>query len=134
MNKSVVKVFIVKFFVLLVLVVVSLGGNGCASVVRQGNYTIQVNSNPSGEICTVINKNSNEITFQGQTPCTVTLPPGSDDYVVRLNSGCERDVNHKTNPWVLGNILLLGPFFGVGVLADFSTGYGYDYSPKRIQF
>jgi len=119
----------IKIHLLVVAVgLVFLSGSGCASVTNQGNYTIQVNSNSSGEICTVSKKNSGEVIFQGQTPCTVTLRPASDDYVFKVN-GQESEVLHKLNPWIFANIIW-GPFFGIGILIDTASGCAYEY-PKR---
>lgn len=107
-------------------------GSGCASVTNQGNYTIQVNSNSSGEICTVRKKDSSEVVFQGQTPCTVTLRPGSDDYIFKVN-GQESEVLHKLNPWTLANIIW-GPFFGIGILIDTASGCAYEYPNRPVSF
>lgn len=103
-------------------------GSGCATVVGQGNYTVQVNSSTTGEVCIVNKKSSSEVIFQGQTPCTVTLRPGSDDYIFKVN-GQEQEVNHQLNPWIFANIIW-GPFFGIGALIDMASGHASEY-PKR---
>ena len=106
-------------------------GSGCATVVSKGNYAVQVNSTTSG-ICTVNKKNSSETIFQGQTPCTVALQPGSDDYVFKVN-GQEQEVNHKPNPWIFANIIW-GPFFGIGALVDMSSGHASEYPKNPLYF
>lgn len=111
---------------------VLLFGSGCATVVGQGNYTVQVNSNIPGAVCTVNKKDSCETIFQGQTPCTVALRPSSDDYVFKVN-GQEQEVNHKPNPWIFANIIW-GPFFGIGALVDMASGHASEYPKAPLYF
>lgn len=120
------------FLSMLGIIFIGLSGSGCASIIGQGNYSIQVSSGAPGENCTVNKKATNEVIFRGQTPCTVTLKPGTDDYVFNVN-GQEKDVLHKPNPWIFTN-LIFGPLFGLGMLVDMSTGHFWEYPNRPLCF
>lgn len=115
-----------------VMFLVALGCSGCASMFSPKTYPIQVNSATEGAVCTVAKEGSGEVIFQGQTPCTVMLPPGDKDYAFRVN-GQEQKVRHQQNPAVLAN-LIFGPFGIFGMIIDMSTGNAWEYSKKPLCF
>lgn len=121
-----------KLYILTTLAFVSVAGNGCASIFSPKTYPVQVSSNTPGAVCTVSKKNSGEVIFQGQTPCTVTLFPGDKDYIFKVN-GDEQEVNHQQNPAVLAN-LILGPFGIFGMVIDLGTGNAWEYPKKPLYF
>ena len=105
---------------------------GCASIVSPKTYPVQVNSSTTNAVCTVSKKNSGEVIFQGQTPCTVTLSPGDKDYVFKVN-GQEQEVSHQQNPAVIAN-LIFGPFGVFGMIIDMSTGNAWEYPKAPLYF
>lgn len=121
-----------KLLVLAALISLCLTGSGCASIFSPKTYPVQVNSSTPGAVCTVNKKDSGEVIFQGQTPCTVALSPGDKDYIFKVN-GEEQSVNHQQNPAVLAN-LILGPFGIFGMIIDMGTGNAWEYPKKPLYF
>jgi len=132
MGKLILNLKFGNLAILAALIFICLVGSGCASVVSPKTYPIQVSSNTPGAVCTVNKKDSGEVIFQGQTPCTVTLSPGDKDYVFRVN-GQEQEVNHKQNPAVIAN-LIFGPFGVFGMIVDLGTGNAWEYPKAPLYF
>lgn len=101
---------------------------GCASIMNSRTVYIPVQTEPTQATLTVDGK-----TYQ--SPAIIELPRGHDTFVMRVEKEGFRsaDVTFKKSlsDWSMGNFAFL---YGapVGFIVDFSTGMGYDISPKEV--
>lgn len=102
-----------------------LAMNGCATIVSDGETSVQFNTVPSSAQCTLKGKNYEQIIT---TPANLVLPAKASPIVVR----CEKDgyspasetIESTMNGAIIGN-LIFGGIIGIGI--DLITKSGYDY-------
>jgi len=111
---------------LVLLLVLSLLLQGCATFIHGSRQEVALNSCPSDATATVDGINV-------RTPATVSLSR-TKDYVVNVEKeGYEPGqavLNRKFNGWstILGNIVWLVP----GLIVDFLTGGAWTLEPKAV--
>ncbi|MFJ2362577.1 hypothetical protein ACIPIN_02470 [Pseudomonas sp. NPDC087697] len=105
--------------------------SGCASIVGDSKYPVNVTSTPSGASFTIKNKDG-VVVHNGSTPNTVTLPSGrgyfkGEDYTITFKKDGYADSTAKLETsmsgWYWGN-LLLGGVIGM-LVVDPMTGAMY---------
>lgn len=112
----------------LLLLIPLFFGTGCASIVSQSSWTVNIDSEPPGARVEVTDRNGRPV-YQGTTPTQVSLRSGDGYFKAqRYNLAFRRDgyeaesatLNCVMNPWYLGNIVL-GGFIGM-LIVDPLTG------------
>ena len=112
----------------LLLLSLCLGPMGCATIMKEKEERILINSQPSGvrvdlgqQVC--------------HTPCTLEFPRGQNITAVFTRHGFESQTHHinghSLDGWLLGNLAYLF-LFPIAVGIDFYTGYAYDYGPDQL--
>lgn len=86
--------------------------SGCASMVSDSTYPVQIKSSPSGKNFIVKNK-SGEIIHAGVTPQIVVLKAGDGffdgaTYTVEFAAGNTQMIDSSLDPWYIGNIFSFG--------------------------
>ena len=98
------------------VVIASIIGSGCASIVSKSTYPVTVTSEPSGAVVTIKNKHGIAM-HKGTTPLTVTLPAGAGyfspgDYSLdfeMLGYQPKRSIMQAgVDPWYIGNLVFGG--------------------------
>ncbi|HYC56340.1 MAG TPA: PEGA domain-containing protein [Candidatus Binatia bacterium] len=119
--------------VLLVLVV-SVLGSGCATIASGPMQTVQIDSNPQGANVYTAVKNSRGRVLNrkeaGVTPTSVSITR-KDGAVLLEKPGyhpAEVPLNRGVNPWIIGDILLTSL---LSTLIDASTGAINQYDPDQ---
>ena len=101
----------------------------CATALSSSNYGVKVQSEPSGQDFTLVNR-AGEVVHKGKTPEVVYLKSQSDFFKgeqYKFMVGNSSDVfKARTSYWYWGNILGL-----VGFAVDPITGAAYDL-PDRV--
>lgn len=104
---------------------------GCASIVGDSKYPVNVSSTPSGANFTITNKDG-VVVHNGATPNTVTLPSGrgyfkGESYTITFKKEGYADtsttLDTSMSGWYWGNILL-GGLIGM-LIVDPMTGAMY---------
>ena len=116
----------------------SLLSTGCATIFGRSNYSMAINSNPTGASLSITDKKGKEI-FKGVTPATVTLK-SSAGYFSKAEYQLKFDLeNHeqrivpltsKLNGWYFGN-LLIGGIIGM-LIIDPASGAMYKLPKEAI--
>ncbi len=115
-----------KLFALAFIVIVSLLGGGCASIVKGTTQPIPVSSDPTGAD---VKLDGNRV---GQTPMTVEVKRKSDHLLTIEKSGYQPEsvaITRNVGGAVFGNILA-GGLVGWGV--DAISGAQYNLTPATI--
>jgi len=120
-----------------VLVAALLSG-GCASIMSGRTATVTIDSRPSDADVVIRNKRGDEV-LTTHTPATVELRR-KDGWVwpAKYTATIEKPgyqtqtvpIGSTLNPWVLGNIVIGGPF---GLAVDTATGAGWKPKVASIQ-
>ncbi|MBC8242813.1 MAG: hypothetical protein H8E20_00335 [Verrucomicrobia bacterium] len=112
----------------IVTAAVLAGTVGCASIVSKNQYPVSFQSNPSGAMITITDKNGNTIA-SGTTPYTLTLSAKSGAYqAAEYTLTLEKDgyqithskLNASLDGWYFGNIIF-GGLLGI-LIIDPITG------------
>lgn len=117
--------FILLYFLLFLL---SLGPLGCATIMKEKEERIWIDSQPLGvkvdlgeQIC--------------HTPCTLEFPRGKNLTAVFTKPGFKSQTHrirgYSLDGWLWGNFAYL-VLFPIAIAIDFYTGYAYDYGPDQL--
>lgn len=98
--------------------------SGCASIVSDSTYPVQIKSSPSGKNFVVKNE-AGERVHAGRTPQTVMLKAGAGffdgaTYEVEFSAGNTLTIDSSLDPWYFGNIIF-GGLIGL-IIVDPATG------------
>ena len=117
----------------------SLIAGGCASIVHNGNRTIEIASQPPGAKASIRKANTGEVVSVQNTPCIVSLEPKGgyfkgQSYTLKLDlagyQSTEIPLKASLSGWYFGNIVFGGL---IGMLAvDPSTGAMWNIEPNKI--
>lgn len=110
------------------LVVLSLVGTGCATILRSTGQGMSITSQPSGAEVLVDN------TVEGVTPMTTKLRRKDNHTIVIRLAGYEpyeTILTRQTSGWVFGNVLF-GPGVVVGIAVDAISGGMYKFDAKAV--
>lgn len=112
--------------------------SSCASIVSKSIWPLTVNSNPSGAVITISDRNS-AVVYKSTTPANVKLKSGAgffkkESYKIKFElSGYdvrEIPVECKLNGWYWGNIFI-GGLIGM-LIVDPATGAMYKLDAEYI--
>ncbi|MBC3540872.1 hypothetical protein ACFSC6_22295 [Rufibacter sediminis] len=113
--------------------------SGCASIVSESKYPINLASTPDGASFTIVNRNGQEVA-SGQTPTTVVLPAGNGFfkkgiYAIKFSKAGYSDktltLEAGVDGWYFGN-LLFGGLIGM-LIVDPATGAMYKFNQKDVK-
>ncbi len=112
---------------LVLLIVLALMGQGCATIIHGTRQDVALNSTPSESTATI------DGTMKVKTPTIVSLSRAKDHTVAFEKDGYESGsaaINGSFNGWstILGNILWLLP----GVVIDLWAGGAWTLEPSNV--
>jgi hypothetical protein len=120
-----------KVLVCLLLAIILVVANGCASIFNGNASMLNIMTNPENATVTIKGSQSGEKIVQ-HTPCNITLNKGSD-YMVKIEfAGYQSEniiIRREIAGWFWGNILLGGV---IGMVIDYSTNNMWTHSPTNI--
>ena len=108
--------------------------SGCASIMSQSVYSVEVDTNPSGLEISITDSRTKTEVFSGTTPANLTLEASSgffqpSKYLVRCKAEGYKDIvfpiKAKLDGWF---ILSLGTI--AGIVIDAATGSMYKFDEK----
>jgi hypothetical protein len=118
----------------------SFMAGGCASIVHNGNRTIEIASQPPGATASIRKTNTGEVVSVQSTPCIVSLEPKGgyfkgQSYTLKLELAgyqpTEVPLKASLSGWYFGNIIFGGL---IGMLAvDPATGAMWNIEPNKIR-
>lgn len=120
------------------MVALTIGLNGCASIITGSSQTLTFTSVPESATIEIKNRNGVKV-HTGQTPATVSLKKGAgyfkpESYQVSFSKpGYQTktvEVTGTLSGWYLGNIIF-GGLIGL-LIVDPATGAMYKLAPKDI--
>ena len=111
----------------LIILVVFLSFNNCATIMHGTTQEIGISSNPTSAVVTIDGRD------YGKTPVVVDLKR-SNNHIIKIEltgyQPYEITAVKKLSGWVLGNILFGGI---IGLAVDAITGGLYKLTPEQIQ-
>jgi len=123
-----------------IIVVLSAGISGCATIIGDSTQLIPISSSPSQAKISIADETGNNV-FEGTTPTTVTLIKsdgsyfGGKEYVVTISKEGFSDqliaINSQVNGWYIGGNILFGGLIG-WLIVDPLSGNMYTLTPGQI--
>lgn len=132
------QVFRVGILVFAMGVLLSLGG--CASIVKQGSQSLQLNTDPQGAKVTIVDMKKGGTVMNAETPCVATLQRGNGYFssakykIVFEKEGYDRReilLDGNANGWYVGGNILFGGLIG-WLIVDPLTGAMWTLEPEAV--
>jgi hypothetical protein len=113
---------------------------GCASIIKGGEQSVSIGSNPADASVTIHDLRRNRDVFAGRTPATITLKRGAGffkggRYRVTVEkpgyTKSEALVEGSVNGWYIGGNLIFGGLIGY-LIVDPLTGGMFTLQPEEV--